>query len=54
MLKQSPAAGHKARKGATVMIAVGVLGADDSDSHHHHHAEHSRDADSTGGERVSR
>ena len=26
VLKQSPAAGHKARKGATVMIAVGVLG----------------------------
>jgi eukaryotic-like serine/threonine-protein kinase len=27
VLKQSPAAGHKARKGATVMIAVGMLGA---------------------------
>ncbi|HEV3318383.1 MAG TPA: Stk1 family PASTA domain-containing Ser/Thr kinase [Solirubrobacteraceae bacterium] len=26
VLRQSPAAGHKARKGATVMIAVGVLG----------------------------
>jgi eukaryotic-like serine/threonine-protein kinase len=26
VLKQSPAAGHKARKGATVMIAVGALG----------------------------
>jgi beta-lactam-binding protein with PASTA domain len=26
VLKQSPAAGHKARKGATVMIAIGVLG----------------------------
>jgi serine/threonine-protein kinase len=27
VLKQSPAAGHKARKGATVMIAIGALGA---------------------------
>ncbi len=43
VLAQSPAAGANARKGATVTLTVGVLGAATTPTTHDHHHDHADD-----------
>ena len=52
VLKQSPAGGAKARKGATVTITVGAQ-SDDHADHAHHAADHAHPAGDTARHRMS-